>query len=57
MTGKKEETSGDELIEAQLEKSMEGEPGGILGENGLLADLKKRVVEKALAGELTHHLG
>ena len=29
----------------------------MLGENGLIAQLKKRVVERALAGELTHHLG
>ena len=29
----------------------------MLGENGLIAELKKRVVERALAGELTHHLG
>jgi len=57
MTGKKnEETSGDELIEALLEKYGRSREA-ILGENGLLADLKKRVVEKALAGELTHHLG
>jgi hypothetical protein len=29
----------------------------VLGENGLIAQLKKRVVERALAVELTHHLG
>lgn len=29
----------------------------IFGEAGLLTDLKRMVVEKALAGELTHHLG
>lgn len=28
-----------------------------MGDNGLMVALKKRVVEKALAGELTHHLG
>ena len=32
-------------------------PEAVLGENGLIAQLKKRVVERALAGELTHHLG
>jgi transposase-like protein len=53
---KKDEKSGDELIEALLEKYGRSREA-ILGENGLLADLKKRVVEKALAGELTHHLG
>ena len=29
----------------------------VLGQNGLVARLTQRVVEKALAGELTHHLG
>lgn len=53
---KKREVNGDELIEALLEKYGRSREA-ILGENGLLADLKKRVVEKALAGELTHHLG
>ncbi len=56
MTKEKKDTSGDELIEALLEKYGRSREA-ILGENGLLADLKKRVVEKALAGELTHHLG
>ena len=28
-------------------------PEAVLGENGLIAQLKKRVVERALAGELT----
>lgn len=52
----KKEISQDELIEALLEKYGRSQEA-ILGENGLLADLKKAVVEKALAGELTHHLG
>ncbi len=56
MTKEKKDTSGDELIEALLEKYGRSREA-VLGENGLLADLKKRVVEKALAGELTHHLG
>jgi len=47
---------GDEIIEALLEK-YGITPEGIFGEEGLLTHLKKRVVEKALAGELTHHLG
>lgn len=29
----------------------------ILGESGLIKQLTRRVVERALAGELTHHLG
>jgi putative transposase len=46
----------DKLIDEMLEQ------GGIsreavLGESGLVARLTKRVVERALAGELTHHLG
>lgn len=56
MTKEKKEVSGDELIEALLEKYGRSREA-ILGENGLMADLKKRVVEKALAGELTYHLG
>jgi len=56
MTKAKKDTSGDELLEALLEKYGRSREA-ILGENGLLSDLKKRVVEKALAGELTHHLG
>jgi len=44
------------LIEALLEKYGRSREA-ILGESGLLSDLRKRVVEKALAGELTHHLG
>lgn len=55
---KKEKTESreDELIEALLEKHGRSQEA-ILGKNGLLAELKKRVVEKALRGELTHHLG
>ena len=44
------------MIEALLEKYGRSREA-ILGESGLLSDLRKRVVEKALAGELTHHLG
>jgi len=50
------ETSSDELIEALLEKHGISHQA-VLGEDGIIARLKKRVVEKALAGELTHHLG
>jgi hypothetical protein len=50
------ETSSDDLIDALLEKHGIS-PEAVLGENGLIAQLKKRVVERALAGELTHHLG
>ncbi len=32
-------------------------PEAVLGRHGLVAKLTRRVVEKALSGELTHHLG
>jgi len=32
-------------------------PEGILGESGLLKQLSVRLVERALAGELSYHLG
>jgi len=32
-------------------------PEDLIGENGLLKELTKRLVERALRGELTHHLG
>jgi putative transposase len=46
----------DELIEELIARTGHGREA-ILGQNGLVAQLTKRVVEKALAGELTHHLG
>jgi len=51
----KKET-GDEIIEALLAEygtSYED----IFGDEGLMARMKKRIVEKALLGELEHHLG
>ena len=56
MTKEKNDTKCDDLIDALLEKHGIS-PEAVLGENGLIAQLKKRVVERALAGELTHHLG
>ena len=56
MTKEKKDTKCEDLIDALLEKHGIS-PEAVLGENGLSAQLKKRVVEKALAGELTHHLG
>jgi len=57
MTKKKKVTSrSDELIDELLEKYGTS-PEAVLGEQGLFMDLKKRIVERALAGELTHHLG
>jgi len=41
-----------------LDELLEGkEPEQILGKEGLLKDLTKRLVERALEGEMTHHLG
>jgi putative transposase len=56
MTNAKKETKCDDLIDALLEEHGISQEA-VLGENGLIAQLKKRVVERALAGELTHHLG
>ncbi len=46
----------DELIAELVARSGHGREA-ILGPIGLVAQLTKRVVETALAGELTHHLG
>ena len=57
MTKEKKETRCDDLIDALLKEHGISQQA-VLGENGLIAQLKKRVVErKPLAGELTHHLG
>ena len=53
MTETKNKASADEMIEALLEEYGTSREA-VLGEEGLLAALKKRVIEKALAGELTH---
>ena len=45
-------TKCDDLIHALLEEHGISQEA-VLGENGLIAQLKKRVVERALAGELT----
>jgi putative transposase len=52
MTKEKKETKCDDLIDALLEEHGISQEA-VLGENGLIAQLKKRVVERALAGELT----
>jgi hypothetical protein len=56
MTKEKKNTKCDDLIGALLEKHGIS-PEGVLGGNGPIAQLKKRVVERALVGELTPHLG
>lgn len=52
----KHDQAGDDIIDKMLEITGLS-PEAILGEKGLLAALRKRVLERALAGELTHHLG
>jgi transposase-like protein len=58
MTQKRQMTQkrSDELIDEILAESGLT-PEAILGESGVIAMLKKRLIERALAGELTHHLG
>jgi len=52
-TGKR---SADEMIDAMLEEYGTSREA-VLGKQGIWETLKKRLVERALAGELTHHLG
>jgi putative transposase len=51
---KKEPNRADELLDELLLDYRT--PEDILGESGLLKQLSKRLIERALAGELTHHL-
>ena len=51
---KKEPNRVDELLDDLLEDCHS--PEDILGEGGLMQQLKKRLVERALAGELSGHL-
>jgi putative transposase len=47
-----------ESLDRMLDELLKGKkPEEILGEGGLLKELTKRLVERALAGELTAHLG
>jgi transposase-like protein len=49
-----EKTRADELLDELLE-DYQG-PEAILGKDGLLKQLSKRLVERALQAELAHHL-
>lgn len=51
---KKEPNRVDDLLDELLEDCHS--PEDILGESGLMKQIKKRLVERALAGELNHHL-
>jgi len=44
----------DELLDELLEDYQS--PEDILGETGLLKQLSQRLIERALAGEVSHHL-
>ena len=48
-------TIRDELLEELLNEYKN--PEDLFGKNGILKDLTKRLVEKAMDAELTHHLG
>ena len=47
------------LDEEILDRLMAGyeKPEDLLGENGLLKQIQKRLLERALSAELKHHLG
>ena len=51
---KQEPNRVDTLLDELLEDYQT--PEEILGESGLLKQLTKRLIERALAGELSHHL-
>ena len=51
---KKEPNRADELIDELLGACSS--PEDILGDSGLIKQLTQRVIERALGGELTHHL-
>ena len=55
MTQKRQKRS-DELIDEILAESGLT-PEAILGESGVIAMLKRCLIERALGGEFTHHLG
>ncbi|MEO1134290.1 MAG: transposase, partial [Cyanobacteria bacterium J06639_1] len=56
MPRKKQQTNRvDELLDELLGET-DGSPEAILGGSGLLKQLSQRLVERALSGELTHHL-
>jgi transposase-like protein len=55
MVRKKKETNRvDEMLDELLADCQT--PEDILGESGLLKQLSKRLIERALTGELNHHL-
>jgi putative transposase len=58
----KNEQEGEQVDDRKLNELLDGlvqgkTPEEILGEDGLIRDLTKRLVERALEGEMTAHLG
>ena len=53
---KKQDQNTNKLIDQLLAEHYRT-PEDLLGQDGLLAQLTRQLVEHALAGELTHHLG
>jgi transposase-like protein len=49
----------EQLTDSMIDELLAGRPGGqeVLGAGGLLGDLTRRLVERAMAAELTEHLG
>jgi putative transposase len=55
---RKQKTERDKEVDALLDQLLKGQrPEDILSEGGLAQELKKRLVERALEGEMTDHLG
>jgi hypothetical protein len=52
---RRKKSKQDTLIDELLQDCHN--PKDILGQNGLLKQLSKRLIERALQGELTDHLG
>jgi putative transposase len=64
MSQKKPKSVEEKRFEEEAEAVIEGllkkfgaTPEAVFGKKGILKELSKRVLEKALAAELTHHLG
>lgn len=54
-TKSKQKTRAHELLDEMISEC--NTPEEIIGENGLLKQLTKALIERAMRGELTHHLG
>ena len=55
---RKKKSERDQQVDAALDELLKGQrPEDILNEGGLVQDLTKRLVERALEGEMTDHLG